>query len=198
MERMNKVAENENNNLSEEELKQKLDDILNQVEDETEEEEQAIEEEIEELSVEDELKEKLAQSEDQFLRAQAEIANMRNRYQKEREGLAKYRSQDLAKEILPALDNLDRALATEVTDENGENLKKGVEMVKNSLLAAFKATGIEEISALGEQFDPNLHQAVQTMPVEEGQEVNEVIQVLQNGYKLHDRVLRPTMVIVAQ
>lgn len=151
-----------------------------------------------EVSAEEKLQQELGAMEDKFLRAQAEIANMRNRFNKEREDAAKYRAQDLAKDLLPALDNLDRALAIEVTDVQGENLKKGIEMVKESVLSAFKAAHIEEIPALGEAFDPNLHQAVQTLPLEEGQKEDEIVQVLQTGYVLYGRVLRPTMVIVAQ
>ncbi|MFC0232658.1 nucleotide exchange factor GrpE [Vagococcus entomophilus] len=144
------------------------------------------------------LNEKLEEAEDKFLRAQAEIANMRSRFQKEREDAAKYRAQDLAKELLPAIDNLERALQTEVTDDQGSSLKKGIEMVLESLNHALKQAGIEEIPSLGETFDPNLHQAVQSLPATDDQKSEEIIQVLQKGYKLHDRVLRPTMVVVAQ
>lgn len=155
-------------------------------------------EEVVEKSVEEELEEKLNEMEDKFLRAQAEMANVRNRSIKDRELAAKYRSQDLGKELLPAIDNLERALAIEVSDEQGESLKKGIEMVMESLLHALKSAGIEEIPAMGETFDPNLHQAVQTAPLEEGQTPDQIVQVLQKGYILHDRVLRPTMVMVAQ
>lgn len=159
----------------------------------------AEEQEVDEASVKlEELSAELAKMEDNYLRAQAEIVNMRNRFQKEREDLAKYRSQDLAKELLPALDNLERALDIEVTDEHGESLKKGIEMVQDSILNAFKTCGIAIIPAKGEIFDPTIHQAVQTMPLEEGQQEEEIIHVLQNGYQLNDRVLRPAMVIVAQ
>lgn len=156
------------------------------------------EKEVVEQTAEEKLQAELAEMEDKFLRAQAEIANMRNRFKKEREDLARFRAQDLAKELLPALDNLERALAIEVEDEQGQSLKKGIEMVKESILHAFKSAGIEEIPALGEIFDPNLHQAVQTMPLSDGQKADEIIQVLQNGYILHGRVLRASMVIVAQ
>ncbi|WP_347340584.1 nucleotide exchange factor GrpE [Vagococcus allomyrinae] len=158
----------------------------------------AVESDETDKTQEEILQDQLNEMEDKFLRAQAEIANMRNRFQKEREGSAKYRSQDLGKELLPAIDNLERALAIEVEDEQGKSLKKGIEMVMESVLHAMKSAGIEEIPALGETFDPNLHQAVQTMPVEEGQKVDQIVQVLQKGYILQDRVLRPTMVIVAQ
>ena len=170
----------------------------------TVEEKETVEtEEVEETketeeSLEEKLQNDLDKMEDQFLRAQAEIANMRNRHKKEREDAAKYRAQELAKELLPALDNLDRALAIEVDDEHGEAMKKGIEMVKESMLHAFKESGIEEIKAEGEPFDPNLHQAVQTVPAEDGQESDVIVQVLQKGYILHDRILRPSMVIVTQ
>lgn len=172
-------------------------------EDVTAAEEEQQEEIVEETTVEEvdpvkELEESLSEMEDKFLRAQAEIANMRNRFQKEREGLLKYRSQDLGKELLTALDNLERALDIEVSEETGESLKKGIEMVYESFIVALKNAGIEEIKALGETFDPNVHQAVQTVPLEEGQQADEVVTVLQKGYELHDRVLRPSMVIVAQ
>lgn len=164
-------------------------------------EETAVEEMTEEViekTVEEELQEKLDEMEDKFLRAQAEMANVRNRSIKDREAAAKYRAQDLGKELLPAIDNLERALAIEVTDEQGESLKKGIEMVMESMLHALKTSGIEEIPAMGETFDPNLHQAVQTVPLEAGQTADQIVQVLQKGYILHDRVLRPTMVMVAQ
>ncbi len=155
-------------------------------------------EETEVVSEIDELKKQLDEKEDQFLRARAEIANITNRNRNERETLQKYRSQDLGKKLLPAIDNLERALKTEVTDEQGASLKKGVEMVLESLRHALKEEGIEEIPAAGEVFDPNLHQAVQTIPASDDQPADTVVEVLQKGYKLHDRVLRASMVVVAQ
>lgn len=144
------------------------------------------------------LKEKNDELEDQNLRLQAEMVNMRQRNQKEREDAARYRSQDLAKELLPAIDNLERALEADVDGEHSEALKKGVQMVLDNLKQALKTHGVEEIPALGEMFDPNVHQAVQTVPVDEDHQADTVVQELQKGYKLHDRVLRPAMVVVAQ
>ena len=163
---------------------------------------EATEETTEETSAEptevERLTNELSDMEDKFLRAQAEIANMRNRNKKEREDASKYRAQDLAKELLSSLDNLDRALQIETTDEHGESMKKGIEMVRESMIHALNQAGIVEIESLGHQFDPNLHQAVQTVPQEEGQQSDEIVQVLQKGYILHDRILRPAMVVVAQ
>ncbi len=151
-----------------------------------------------EVSEVDALKAELDEMEDKFLRARAEIANMTNRNRNERESLIKYRSQDLGKKILPVIDNLERALTTEVADEAAENLKKGVQMVYDSLMTALKEEGIEEILAQDQTFDPSIHQAVQTVPADSDHPAETVVQVLQKGYQLRDRILRPSMVIVAQ
>lgn len=144
------------------------------------------------------LQKKNNELEDQFLRARAEIANITSRNRNERETLQKYRSQDLGKKLLPAIDNLERAMAADVGEEQAANLKKGVEMVLESLRQALKEEGIEEIAAEGVSFDPNLHQAVQTVPATDEVPADTIVNVLQKGYKLHDRVLRASMVVVAQ
>ncbi|WP_267201831.1 nucleotide exchange factor GrpE [Limosilactobacillus kribbianus] len=144
------------------------------------------------------LKQQLDDKDDKYLRAEAEIQNMTNRFNKERAQILKYDGQDLAKSVLPVLDNLKRALTIEVTDENGKQLKHGIQMVHDHLIAALNDHGITEIEALNKPFDPTLHQAVQTVPVQEDQKPDTVVQVLQAGYQLKDRVLRPAMVVVAQ
>lgn len=158
-------------------------------------EEEATSENVDEVS---ELKEKLDQLEDQNLRLQAEIQNMRRRNQKDRETAAKYRSQDLAKAILPVMDNLERALETEVTDEAGKNLKQGINMVLDSFNAALDSVGVKEVEAEGQPFDPNFHEAYAQVPAEEGQKSGVVAQVYEKGYKLHDRVLRASKVTVTE
>ncbi|MBS7576218.1 MULTISPECIES: nucleotide exchange factor GrpE [unclassified Enterococcus] len=144
------------------------------------------------------LKQEIESKEDELLRARAEMSNMHKRFAGERQTLQKYRSQDLATKILPSLDNLERALQSEVTDEAGESLKKGILMVQESLLHALQEEGVELIEAENADFDPNLHHAVQTVAASDEQPTDTVVQVLQKGYKLHDRVLRPSMVVVAQ
>ena len=99
---------------------------------------------------------------------------------------------DLAKAILPSLDNLERALAVEgLTDD----VKKGLEMVQESLIHALKEEGIEEIATDGE-FDHNYHMAIQTLPADDEHPADTIAQVFQKGYTLHDRILRPAMVVV--
>lgn len=129
--------------------------------------------------------------ENKYLRAHAEMQNIQRRANEERQSLQRYRSQDLAKKILPSLDNLERALAVEgLTDD----VKKGLEMVQESLVQALKEEGIEEVPV--EAFDHNLHMAVQTLPADDDHSADSIAQVFQKGYKLHERLLRPAMVVV--
>ena len=144
------------------------------------------------------LKDKNKKLENKFLRSEAENQNMQNRYAKERSQLIKYQSQDLAKDVLPAMDNLERALNAEVDDKDSKQLKKGVQMTLDSLVKAMKDHGIVEIKAEGVKFDPTLHQAVQTVPAKSDDQKDHVVKVLQKGYQYKDRTLRPAMVVVAQ
>lgn len=144
------------------------------------------------------LKEKNKDLEDKYLRSEAEIQNMQNRYTKERAQLIKYESQSLAKDVLPAMDNLERALSVEADDDLSKQLKKGVQMTLDALVKAMKDHGVVEIEADGVKFDPTLHQAVQTVAAENDDQKDHVVQVLQKGYQYKDRTLRPAMVVVAQ
>ena len=144
------------------------------------------------------LKDKNKDLEDKYLRSEAEIQNMQNRYTKERAQLIKYESQSLAKDILPAMDNLERALSVEADDDVSKQLKKGVQMTLDALVKAMKDHGVVEIEADGVKFDPTLHQAVQTVAAENDDQKDHVVQVLQKGYQYKDRTLRPPMVVVAQ
>ena len=144
------------------------------------------------------LKDKNKDLEDKYLRSEAEIQNMQNRYTKERAQLIKYESQSLAKDILPAMDNLERALSVEADDDVSKQLKKGVQMTLDALVKAMKDHGVVEIEADGVKFDPTLHQAVQTVAAENDDQKDHVVQVLQKGYQYKDRTLRPAMVVVAQ
>ena len=136
--------------------------------------------------------------EDKYLRSEAEIQNAQRRYSKERANLVKYESQRLGKDILASVDNLERALQVKADDEASSQLKKGIEMTLEGLVRALKDNGIEEIKAEGEKFDPTLHQAVQSVPAENDDQKDHVVQVLQKGYVYKDRTLRPAMVVVAQ
>ncbi|MFC6181872.1 nucleotide exchange factor GrpE [Lactiplantibacillus daowaiensis] len=144
------------------------------------------------------LQKQVDQKDDQMLRAQAELVNMQNRFKKEQASIIKYDGQSLAKDVLPVLDNLERALATDADDDAAKQLKKGVEMVYGHLQEALKKHSVTEVAAAGETFDPTIHQAVQTVPATDEHPADTVVQVLQKGYLFKDRTLRPAMVVVAQ
>ncbi|CZQ83223.1 nucleotide exchange factor GrpE [Trichococcus collinsii] len=153
---------------------------------------------VTEASEVDTLKATLSETEDRLLRLQAELANIQKRNAKERQDAAKFRSQSLAQELLPVMDSLERALAIEVEDEKSLNLKKGLEMVMNLFTEAFAKEGISPIDPIDQPFDPNFHQSIQMQPAAEGQAPDAVVAVVQKGYTLKERVLRPAMVIVAE
>lgn len=145
----------------------------------------------------DELQGLLDEKENKLLRVQADFENYKRRSRLEMEAAQKYRSQNVVTEILPALDNFERALQVEAESEQTKSLLQGMEMVRRQLMDALEREGVEAIEAVGQEFDPNLHQAV--MQVEdENFGSNIVIEELQKGYKLKDRVIRPSMVKVNQ
>lgn len=144
------------------------------------------------------LQQKYDEMEDKYLRAEAEMQNMTKRFKNEQAQLLKYEGQKLATEILPVMDNLNRALQAEVEDDASNQLKHGIEMVAKDMEKALTDNEITKIEAIGKKFDPTKHQAVKTVPTEDGQEADTVVEVYQDGYMLKDRVLRPAMVVVAQ
>ncbi|MGN0145382.1 MAG: nucleotide exchange factor GrpE [Clostridium sp.] len=138
------------------------------------------------------LQEELDATKDSLLRLRAEYDNYRKRTTKEKEGIYSDAYVDVVKEILPIIDNLERAIAA---DGSLEDLKKGVEMTMKGCQDAFTKLGIEEIDATG-QFDPNFHNAV--MHVEdENLDKNVIAEVFQKGYKKDNKIIRHTMVKVA-
>ncbi len=140
------------------------------------------------------LKEEKDEIYNRLLRLQAEFDNFKKRSQKEKEAARKYKSEDLITELLPAIDNFDRALQVEVTEANA-SLFDGITMVYRQLQDALKSQGVELIETEGKTFDPTVHHAV--MQVEDdGIAPNTVVEELQKGYMLKDRVVRPAMVKV--
>ena len=131
-----------------------------------------------------------------YARAYADTENLKKRLMAEAEQTRKYRIQSFAKEILPVIDNLERALKTEVA-ESDEGFKKGIEMTYHQLIAALKNEGVEEIDCLNKPFDANLAQAIM-QEKKEDMEAGTVIEILQKGYILKDRILRPAMVKISE
>lgn len=144
-----------------------------------------------------ELEAKLEEAENRILRLQADFENSRRRARLELAAAEKYRAQSLLSDLLPAIDNFERALKMEADNEQAKSILQGMEMVYRSLLDAMKKEGLEPIEAAGKEFDPNFHQAV--MQAEDPNfESNIVIDEFQKGYVLKDRVIRPSMVKVNQ
>jgi molecular chaperone GrpE len=148
---------------------------------------------------------KLEQQNGEFLRHLAEFQNRNNemlqvmrRKDQELEGRLKYALERFALDLLTALDNLERAVdAAKKVGETGP-LTTGVAATQAQILEVLKRYGITPIEALGQPFDPNKHQAIQTRPAGDGVPANTVAQVVQQGFMIHDKVLRPAAVIVAQ
>ncbi|MBT2569103.1 nucleotide exchange factor GrpE [Planococcus sp. ISL-110] len=143
----------------------------------------------------EELRKQLEVEQNKYLRLMADYDNFKRRTQKDKEIANKFRSQSLLSDLLPVLDNFERALSLQTNSEESASLLKGVEMVQKSLTEAVSREGLEEIKAVGEPFDPNFHQAVM-QEKDESAEPGIVLQELQKGYMLKGRVLRPAMVKV--
>ncbi|MEK3995613.1 nucleotide exchange factor GrpE [Psychrobacillus sp. FSL K6-2365] len=161
-----------------------------EVENTSEEPEQV--EEVDELTL---AKQQVEEEQDKLIRLRADFENYKRRVQLDKASDHKYRAQSVLMDILPVLDNFERALAVETTSEEATSLVKGVDMVYRTLLEAVKKEGLEQIEAEGVAFDPNFHQAVM-QEQDDSKESGIVLQELQKGYKLKDRVLRPSMVKV--
>ncbi|KXH87577.1 molecular chaperone GrpE [Sporosarcina sp. HYO08] len=154
--------------------------------------------EAEQSPVEDpltELTEKLKEEEDRRYRLLADFENFKRRANLDKEALQKYRAQSLLTNLIPVLDNFSRALAVETQTEEAQSIMTGMDMIYRNLLDALKEEGLTEIEAMEQEFDPNFHQAVMTGN-EEDKPSGIVLEELQKGYILKDRVLRPSMVKV--
>ncbi|HDA1487711.1 TPA: nucleotide exchange factor GrpE [Staphylococcus aureus] len=201
------VEKNTESTVEETNIKQNIDDSVEQAEESKGHlKDEAIEETsdenvIEEIDPKDqkinELQQLADENEEKYLRLYAEFENYKRRIQKENEINKTYQAQRVLTDILPAIDNIERALQIEGDDETFKSLQKGVQMVHESLINALKDNGLEVIKTEGEAFDPNIHQAV-VRDDNPDFESGEITQELQKGYKLKDRVLRPSMVKVNQ
>ena len=140
------------------------------------------------------LEEKLAEAEAQILYVKAEGENIRKRSIDDIDKARKFALERFSGELLSVKDSLDAALAVE--NANLESYKNGVELTQKQLINVFERFGINEINALGEKFDPNQHQAISMVESEE--EPNKILTVLQKGYLLNERVIRPALVTVSK
>lgn len=132
----------------------------------------------------------------QYIRLAADFDNQRKRFAQERENLLKYGAENTLKKIIEVLDNFERGEKANETVEDCDKLRESFNLVHKQFVDVMKKAGVEEIDAEGKEFDPNYHEAVMRTPTNEHPE-HTVITVLQKGYKLEDRVLRPALVNVA-
>ncbi|MFD1203860.1 MULTISPECIES: nucleotide exchange factor GrpE [Sporosarcina] len=156
----------------------------------------ATEEQIDEKdALIQELEEKLQEEENKLLRVLADFENFKRRTNLDKEALHKYKAQSVMTSLLPVLDNFERALSLETKTEEAQSMLTGIEMIYRNLVDSLKAEGLVEIEAIGKEFDPNFHQAVMT-DNDPDKDSGIVLEEMQKGYMLKDRVLRPSMVKV--
>ncbi len=142
----------------------------------------------------EELQKQIDEKDDKYKRLQAEYSNYMRRTQQEKETIGLFANEKIISELIPVLDSMERAI--DACTDKEDPMYKGIELVHKQLIDCLQKFGVEEIAALNEDFDPNLHLAVMQESVE-GVEPNKVIMVLQKGYKLKNKVIRPTMVKVS-
>ena len=167
--------------------------------------EEPVEEQVEEVSQEEILSQKVeelekanAELKDQMLRRQAELENYRKRLIRDKEEAIQFSNENLIKDLLGFLDNMDRALAAAKNGGDLEGLIKGFEMTRDQLLSTLdKNWGLKAIESVGNEFDPSLHEACM-MAVDECLDKETVLEEFQKGYTLHDRVIRPAKVKIGK
>lgn len=148
-------------------------------------------------SEEDRLKKELDKLNDRYLRLQAEYSNFRRRTEDEKSNIYRLGNERLIIELLPILDNFGRALENMEDNNVSKSYKDGVEMIRRSLVQVLEKEGLECIEACGKEFDPEIHHAVVTEKAE-GKDSGTVLEELQKGYKLKDKMIRPSMVKVSK
>ena len=196
-----KIEEEINENNATQDVDDFKDDKLDETHSENNEEDADSEEEDTKETEEDILKEEIKTLKEEKIRVLAEMENLRKRFEREKIDSIKYGSVNFARDILSPGDNLERALSAineeEEHPQSIKNLIEGLLMVKKELSTALEKNGIEKIDTLNKKFDPNLHQAMMEI---ENNDLDEgvVVQEIQTGYMMHDRLLRPAMVGVSK
>ena len=166
--------------------------------------EEPVEEPVEEAAAQEqsgskeveELQGKLAEASDRYLRLAAEFDNYRRRSAKERMDLISLANENLVKELLPIIDDFERALAALKDSDDVASAKEGTELIYNKMVAFLKKNGVSEIDALGKEFDTDFHEAVAQFPVEDKKKKDTVIDVTQKGYTMGEKVIRYAKVVI--
>lgn len=156
----------------------------------------AFESEQEETGL-DSLRKQADENMERYLRTQADFDNFRRRSRLEKEDFAKYASSKVVEQLLPVLDNFERAIMASKDSKDIESLLKGIEMIQRQLGQVLEQEGLKHLEAVGQPFNPEFHQAIMQVESEEHEE-GTVVEELQKGYVFKDKVLRPAMVKVAK
>ena len=162
---------------------------------ETETEPEEKKEEASDKREESEAEKQLADMNAKYVRLMADFQNQKKRFEKEKADIYQFANEDIVKSLLEVIDNFERAL--DASQDDGSKFREGMEMIFKQLMGALEKAGVSEIKALGEEFDPNFHNAVMMEETDE-YESNKVSEVMQKGYTLNSKVIRPSMVKVAQ
>jgi molecular chaperone GrpE len=142
--------------------------------------------------------EKLAEMQDKYIRLSAEFDNYRKRTLREKIELSKYAAEELFLKIIPIMDDFDRALAHMETATDTTAMKEGIDLIYNKFSDFLKQNGIREIDSMNNNFDVDIHDAVARMPVQEDEKKGKIVDVIQKGYYLQDKVLRHSKVVVGE
>tara|TARA_R110002051_G_scaffold100879_3_gene171350 strand:+ start:37857 stop:38420 length:564 start_codon:yes stop_codon:yes gene_type:complete len=171
-------------------LKEEVQDNVDQHEEETQ------EEEVQEISIEEQLKEEVAKEKDKFLRLFAEFENYKKRTSKERLELFRTAGQEIITALLPVSDDFDRAMLELSKSENKE-VFKGVELIQNKFKQVLKSKGLDEVEVkAGDVFDAEIHEAITQIPAPDKKMKGKIIDVIEKGYSLGDKVIRHPKVVV--
>ena len=202
------MNEEKNIPIEDENLEEQAEELKSEEETEVQEEAAAQEEPAEEAAEpeekaaepekgteEDPRDKKIEELNAKYMRLMADFQNQKKRFDKEKADIHQYANEKIVKNLLEVLDNFERAL--DATKDADPSLHEGMELIFKQLMAALEKAGVAEIKALGEEFDPNFHNAVMMEETDE-YESNKVSEVMQKGYTLNSRVIRPSMVKVAQ
>lgn len=186
--------EENNEEITNQDIDSNLDAVKEEMENQSHEEKTDIENDDKEL---ESLKSELEDYKNRYMRLSADFQNYKRRIEKEKNDIYKFGSEKIVVDILPIIDNFERAIDSSENNEESNGLLDGIQMIFKQLIEVLNKHGVEEIEAIQKEFDPNLHHAVMQEECE-GVDNNIVTQVLQKGYMLNSKVIRPSMVKVSK
>ncbi len=156
---------------------------------------QELEVSVPKTYTEEEYQSKVNELNDKFLRLYSEFDNFRKRSLKEKIDMSRTASEDVIKDLLPVLDDFDRAIASMKDTDKVEAVKEGVELIYSKMKAIFTTKGVKEMKSIGENFDTDFHEAITSIPAPNEELKNKVVDEIQKGYLLHDKVIRFAKVV---